>query len=238
MSNRSHYASCHTSEKKCQVARKISKRYIIHGRRYYVRDLLHHPSLDHMMLTLRPNERGLLQATFARRPVWIVRQGRRYKRWLLIRQDEKRITYVLSNASPDTSLETMARRKSHRYFIERSNQDAKSELGWDEFQAIKYTAWRHHLVLTILAAWFITQTRLDWMRSHPHDPELLAHYEIDVLPLLSMRNVRELLQAALPLPQLTPQQATQLVIEKLDNRLRARKSRLHKAKRAGPVPET
>lgn len=217
---------------------KIAKRYIVHGQRYQVRDLLHHPSLERMMLTLRPNERGLLQATFARRPVWIIRQGRRYKRWLLIRQDEKRITYVLSNASPDTSLETMARRKTHRYFIERSNQDAKSELGWDEFQAIKYTAWQHHLALTVLAAWFITQTRLDWMRSHPHDPELLTHYEIDVLPLLSVRNVRELLRSALPLPQLTSEQAVQLVIEKLENRLYSRKSRLHKSARAGPVLET
>lgn len=217
---------------------KPSKRYIIHGQRYHVRDLLYHPSLERITLTLRSNERGQLQATFARRPVWIVRQGRRYKRWLLIRQDKTRITYVLSNASSETSLETMARRKSHRYFIERSNQDAKSELGWDEFQAIKYTAWEHHLALTILAGWFITQTRLDWMRTHPHDPELLAYYETDVLPLLSVRNVRELLQAAIPLPQLTPEQAMQLVIEKLENRLRARKSCLHKSTRDGPVPET
>jgi hypothetical protein len=29
----------------------------------------------------------------------------------------------------------MAGRKSHRYFIERDNQDSKSKLGWDEFQA-------------------------------------------------------------------------------------------------------
>ena len=65
---------------------------------------------------------------------------------------------MLSNASPDTSLETMAWRKTHRYFIERSNQDAKSELGWDEFQATKYHAWEHQLALTILASWFIAET--------------------------------------------------------------------------------
>jgi hypothetical protein len=33
------------------------------------------------------------------------------------------------------SLEQMAWRKSHRYLIERSHQDAIDELGWDEFQA-------------------------------------------------------------------------------------------------------
>jgi len=84
-----------------------------------------------------------------------------------IRQDEQRVTYVLSNAPPETPLKTMAWRKTHRYFIERSNQDAKGESGWDEFQATKYRAWEHQLALTILASWFIAEIRLDWM----------AHYE-------------------------------------------------------------
>ena len=126
----------------------------------------------------------------------------------------------------------MAWRKSHRYFIERSNQDAKSELGWDEFQAIKYRAWQHQLALTILASWFITKTKLDWTRRYQHDPQLLAHYEIEVFPVLSMANIRELLRAAMPLPQLSPVQAALLVIEHLDNRIRSRKSRLHN----GPSP--
>jgi predicted Co/Zn/Cd cation transporter (cation efflux family) len=159
----------------------------------------------------------------------------------LIRQDNKRVTYVLSNAHPEISLETMAWRKSHRYFVERSNQDAKGELGWDEFQAIKYRAWEHQLALTILASWFIADTRLDWMSRYERDPELLAHYETDVLPLLSVGNVRELLQAAMPLPQLSPEEATQLVIEKLINRTRSRKSRLRKAQKTQKnerVPET
>jgi hypothetical protein len=43
-----------------------------------------------------------------------------------------------------------------------SNQDAKYEFGWDDFQAIKYKAWEHHLALTIMANWFINETRLEW----------------------------------------------------------------------------
>ena len=131
--------------------------------------------------------------------------------------------------APETSLFTMAERKSQRYFIECSNQDAKSELGWDEFQAIKYSAWEHNLALTIMASWFITETRLDWAQEHEHDPELLEDLELDVLPALSMANVREMLRAAMPLPQLTPLQSAQLVAKHLDNRARSRKSRLRKA---------
>jgi hypothetical protein len=176
----------------------------------------------------RPNERGLLTAEFTRLPVWTLYNQTVRQEWLLIRLDEERITYTLSNAASNTPLTTMAWRKSHRYFIERSNQDAKSELGWDEFQAIKFRAWQHQLALTILASWFITETKLDWAMLYQHDPQLLAHYEIDVLPVLSVA----MLRAALPLPRLSPFEASLLVIEHLDNRIRSRKSRL----RNGPSP--
>ena len=122
----------------------------------------------------------------------------------------------------------MAWRKSHRYFIERSNQDEKGELGWDEFQAIKYLAWEHQLGLTILASWFIATTRLDWMKRFQRDPALLEKYEIDVLPMLSVSNVRELLRAAIPLPQLSIEEAADLVVKHLTNRTCSRKSRLRK----------
>jgi hypothetical protein len=43
----------------------------------------------------------------------------------------------LTNAASDTPLLTLAQRKCQRYFVERSIQDAKSELGMDEFRAIE-----------------------------------------------------------------------------------------------------
>lgn len=206
---------------------KPSKSYqIVAKQRYQARELLHHPDLEWAEITLRPNERGQLRARFGRCRVWLVHKGECRQEWLLIRQAEKQITYVLSNASLTTSLKTMAWRKSHRYFIERSNQDEKGELGWDEFQALKYLAWEHQLALTIQASWFIAETRLDWMKRFERDPELLKQYEIDVLPLLSVGNVRELLRAAMPLPQLSTQEAAALVVKHLTNRMRSRKSRL------------
>jgi len=188
-------------------------------------------ALPFTKITIRPNERGYLTAQFARRLVWTVRQdGTCCQEWLLVRQDKNKVTYSLSNASPDTDLWTMARHKSHRYFIERANQDAKSELGWDEFQAQKYPAWVHHLALTIMASAFITETLLDWADQYPRDPALLAEYETDVLPNLSIVNVRTLLRAALPLPRLSSREAAELVVKHLDNRTRSRKSRLRKAR--------
>ena len=209
---------------------KASKPEIL-GLSYEVKELQSHSQTEWHALTLRPTERGMQIADFARWRVWTVRaDGSLREEWLLIRQNKKRVVYSLSNARRETSLYTMAERKSQRYFIERSNQDAKSELGWDEFQAIKYTAWEHHLALTIMASWFITETRLDWAQEHERAPELLEALELDVLPALSMANVREMLRAAMPLPQLTPLQAAQLVAQHLDNRARSRKSRLNKAR--------
>ena len=205
---------------------KPAKEREIIGKDYSVKELKQHWETEWEKIILRPNERGMLKAKFARMRVWTVRDDDSIREeWLLIRQDTKRTTYSLSNASKTTSLQTMAQRKSQRYFIERSNQDAKSELGWDEFQAIKYRAWEHNLALTIMASWFITETRLDWAQKYERDPELLEKYETDVLPALSMANMRELLRATMPLPQLTPTQAAVLVVKHLDNRTRSRKSR-------------
>jgi len=210
--------------------RKAKKERVLSPKAYRVDQLRHHPELRWRTISLRPSERGQLTADFTARRVWTVRDdGRVVAEWLLIRREGKRHTYTLSNASVDTPLLTMATRKSQRYFIERSNQDSKSEFGWDEFQATKLTAWEHHLALTILASWFITEIRLNWATQYQQDPALLAHYELDVLPSLSVANVRTLLRATMPLPQLSSQQAADLVVKHLDNRARARKSRLKKA---------
>ena len=208
---------------------KPAKNPEIVGIPYLAKEFVAHSSTEWRTFVLRPCERGILKADFARRRVWTVdADGTLRQEWLLIRKDTAKITYSLSNAHQNTSLLTMAQHKSQRYFIERSNQDAKSELGWDEFQAIKFRAWEHHLAFTILASWFVTETQLDWARDHPRDPFLLEQYEIDTLPNLSLANVRTLLRAVMPLPRLSASQAAALVVEHLDNRTRSRKSRLHK----------
>ncbi len=193
-----------------------------------VKDIAQDPHTLWQHLVLRPDERGFLEADFARCPVWMVRDdGQVVPDTLLLRRDERgHVTYSLTNAAPQTPLLILAQRKSQRYFIERANQDAKSEFAWDEFQAIKYRAWEHHLAFTILASWFIAETRLDWEIEHPRDPALLDEYATDILPALSVANVRTMLRATLPLPQLSSEQAASLVVKHLDNRTRSRSSRL------------
>ena len=207
-----------------------SKKFQIVGQKALkASDLAQLPQTEWESLTLRTNERGMLKADFATYRLWVVStKGIIREETLLMKRNGKEIRYSLSNAPSKTPLTTLAQRKSQRYFVERSLQDAKSELGMDEFQAIKYRAWQHHLALTILASWFIAETRLDWEEEHPRDPSLTEDYEIDTLPALSMANVREMLRATLPLRQLSPEQAALLVVKHLDNRTRSRRSRLRK----------
>lgn len=175
---------------------------------YRIDDLRRHPSLLWQTLTIRPSERGWLTADFARIAVWTVQDDMTVtQRWLLMRKQGKKHSYTFSNASATTPLQVMALRKSQRDFIERDNHEAKSEFGWDEIQTTSYIAWQHQLAFTVLAQWCITRTRLDWEKEYLHDPNILSHYELDLLPLLSVANVRELLRSALPLPTLSPSTA-------------------------------
>ena len=208
-----------------------SKTPQIIGTAYEVQELRQKNGLAWQNLRLRTSERGYLEATFTRLRVWMVYGEEARQEWLLIRQDATRNTYVLSNAPETIDLKTMAWRKTHRYLIERSNEDAKDEFGWDEFQTRKYRAWKHQLALTILASWFVVETRLDWQQRFEQSPDLLTQYEVDALPKLSVANVRELLRASMPLPQLSPEEAANLVVTHLINRTRSRKSRLRHRKK-------
>jgi SRSO17 transposase len=197
-----------------------------------VRQVVRRTDTTFRQFRVRSIERGELEDPFAMRRVWTIRDSQLAEEWLVIRHEgSKRYSYALSNARTDTPRQHLAWLKCMRYFVERTNQDGKSELGWDECQAQKYQAWEHNLALTILASWFIAQTRHEWAQTYARDPKLAQQFEVDVLPALSVANVRELLQAVLPLHQLSRDEAMRLVVRKLVNRSRSTGSRLRAQRR-------
>jgi hypothetical protein len=70
----------------------------------------------------------------------------------------------------------------------------------------------------------------EWAQKYARDPQLAQEFELKVLPSLSVANIRELLIATMPLHELSPNQATQLVVRHLVNRSRSTRSR-HKSQR-------
>ena len=177
-----------------------------------------------------PVERGRLRAEFVGLRIWTPdRDGQLEELWLVIRRDpDGRLTFTLLNDPADTDLDTLVGASCQRHFVERVIEDGKFELGWDDFCARKYLAWEHHVALTAAALWFIAQVKLGWKGSYHRDPRLKEIFQLEVLPALSMANVRDLLQAALPLPRLGPALARKLVAKHLVNRARSTSSRLKK----------
>ena len=202
-----------------------------------VRQVAERPDTRFERIHVRYTERSELDDPFAMRRVWTVREGELAEEWLVIRQEgENRRSYALSNAPANTPRDYLAWLKCVRHFVERANQESKSETGWDELQAQKYRAWEHQLALTILATWFIAQTKLEWLQAYARDPELARQLEVEVLPALSVANVRELLRATMPLDELSPEQATRLVVKHLVNRSRSTSSRLKAQRRQRDPP--
>jgi SRSO17 transposase len=193
-----------------------------------VRSLAKRRSTEWEHVRVRHAERGWVEADFAVRRVWTVVNGQQAQpEWLVIRREANGdCAYTLLNAPADTPQSELIEQSCRRYFTERTYQDAKTEIGWDEFMAQKYRAWEHHLALTAASLWFVAQTKLEWAQTYARDPQLLAQLHVEVLPALSTANVRDLLKEVLPLPDLTLEQATQYVVARLVNRARSTSSRL------------
>jgi SRSO17 transposase len=214
------------------------KRIVGQAKPLTVRQVADQPDTPFYRLTVRPTERGHLVADFAVRPVWTRRDGLPMtQEVLLIRRDlDGDKSYALSNAPAETPLSRLAWQRCQRHFVERSIQDAKTEFGWDELAAHKYLAWQHHLALTVLASWFIAETKLDWQQKYQRHPQLAGQLAVDFLPRLSTANVRAMLRAVMPLRQFSPEEAIQQVVNHLLNRTRARRSRLKSEHHARASP--
>lgn len=191
--------------------------------------------MEFQSIEVRLTERGLLTCTCAATSVWTVTDdGEVQKEWLFARREpDESLSFSMSNAKDTTTLKQLAFWRSQRYFVERTFQDAKTEAGWDELVARKYRAFMHHTALDALALWFVTQTKLDWSQNYPRSASLALQLEVEKLPALSMSNVRELLKAVMPLEQLSPGQAIELVVRHLVNRSHSTRCR-QKAEQHNP----
>lgn len=184
-------------------------------------------------LHVRDGERGAIEVTCWRRRVWTISNDWQVKEeWLVVhRQANGKQHYSLSNAAADTPAQTLMEWRGQRYFVERTFEDSKSELGWDELVAQKYRAWMHHTALDALALYFVMSVRRHWAKKYPRSEKLKEEFAIDKLPALSVANLRELLLSVMPLATLTPRRARRLVLRHLRNRARSTRSRCRKQAR-------
>src|SRR5260221_8380537 len=88
-----------------------------------------------------------------------------WQRWLLIRRglDEgakpAEMAYVLVFAPTGTSLEVMVEAFGARWTVEQCFEEAKGEVGLDEYEVRSWQGWYRHVTLSMLALVFLTALR-------------------------------------------------------------------------------
>jgi SRSO17 transposase len=88
-----------------------------------------------------------------------------WRRWLLIRRsldegaDPAEMAYVLIFAPTGTSLEEMVEAFGARWTVEQCFEEAKGEVGLDEYEVRSWHGWYRHITLSMLSLSFLTALR-------------------------------------------------------------------------------
>jgi len=171
------------------------------------------PDKSWRIIQLREGTKGPLAFAFARLRVWSVRHRHAGPPvWLLLRRPlerEPELKYYVSNAEPDTPLETMALVTGVRCRVEEFFEDGKGQLGMAQYEARSWTSWHHHMSLVALAHLYVTQTRRDLKRK---------------VPELTLDMALQLIRSSLSRPQLSLEDAEELIEYHLARNRQASKS--------------
>jgi len=118
-----------------------------------------------------------------------------WQRWLMVRRslDEgvkpAEMAYVLIFAPTGTSLEEMVEAFGARWTVEQCFEEAKGEVGLDEYEVRSWQGWYRHITLSMLALAFLTALRVseseDALKKSPSS--LSRHQSWKRLPLVKLR---------------------------------------------------
>ena len=93
------------------------------------------------------------------------------RHWRLLvrreRTERKENKYSLSNATESTTVHRLAQMQGQRYWIERSFEDGKSQVGMGHYQARGWKSWHHHMALVMMAMLFMLNERLMQQEAYP-----------------------------------------------------------------------
>lgn len=161
-------------------------------------------------VTLRDSTRGKLEVEVLHKRVWLWDgEEENAHLWHLIVRRELNspdtIKYSLSNAPEDTSYERLAYMQGARFWVERCLQDSKGNCGMADYQGRGWSGWHKHIAMVMIAMLFMLNERI---------------LQEDSMPLLSCRDITELLKNYLPRKAYT------------ENELFAQMSERHKRRQA------
>jgi SRSO17 transposase len=128
----------------------------------------------------RQGTKGWLRKKFVAVRCWrVTSDGRRHIGWLVgeraTRGQPEERKYYWSNLPASATLEELAGYAHRRHAVEQFHEEAKGELGWDQYQGRLWTGFHRHAVTAMLAYSFLVwlelrQRRGPRGRGRPRDP--------------------------------------------------------------------
>jgi SRSO17 transposase len=118
--------------------------------------------------------KGPIVYEFARQRVTLCKDGLPERSvWLVIKRTvgaQPISSYYLSNAPASTPLRTFVWLSGLRWAIEQCFEEGKTELGMDHYEVRKYPGWHHHILISMLAHFFLwhLKLRLGKKSASPH----------------------------------------------------------------------
>ncbi len=140
----------------------------------------------HIEKKIRKTHKGWKKLKVHTCNVWILNDGEFKELTLLITQTmdgKKETKYSLSNGGIDQyTPREYAYFQCQRYWVERTFDDAKNELGMSDYQVRKWSGWHHHQSLVIMAGLFLLKQRMDAQ----HDIPLMSVRDARILMIVSL----------------------------------------------------
>lgn len=115
--------------------------------------------------TVSEGTKGPITYEFMKKRVMLSRNGKPDRTvWLIVRRpidgNVATYAYFISNAGRSTRLKTFVWLSGIRWAIEQCFGEAKTDLGMDHYEVRKYPGWRHHMMTSMLAHFFLWHMRI------------------------------------------------------------------------------
>jgi SRSO17 transposase len=115
--------------------------------------------------TVSEGTKGPITYEFMKKQVVLANGGKPGRRvWLIVRRPlgggVSTYSYFISNADRSTRLKTFVWLSGIRWAIEQCFEEAKTDLGMNHYEVRKYPGWRHHMISSMLAHFFLWHMRI------------------------------------------------------------------------------
>ena len=129
------------------------------------------PTSSWYQRTVSEGTKGPIVYAFARQRVTLCKEGLLDRTvWLVIKRTlgaTPVYAFYLSNAPASTPLRTFVWLSGLRWAIEQCFEEGKTERGMDHYAVRKYPGWHHHMLMTMLAHFFLWHLKLRLGKKSP-----------------------------------------------------------------------